>query len=148
MKADGTRDWTDAAKATRTADMSNDAFRAQFGMWPGGGVPACFFSNLLDAEYGPIPSACAQALLKDYAPKKIWPIITFTKDESEIVSTVGTDINEFAKNFAAQVMTGEKELNDATWAEFQAEITKMQPEKLIEAYRTALTRVYGEGAEF
>lgn len=148
VKADGTRDWTDAAKATRTADMSNDAFRAQFGMWPGGGVPACFFSNLLDAEYGPIPSACAQVLLKDYAPKKIWPIITFTKDESEIVSTVGTDINEFAKNFAAQVMTGEKELNDATWAEFQAEITKMQPEKLIEAYRTALTRVYGEGAEF
>ena len=61
---------------------------------------------------------------------------------------MGTDINEFAKNFAAQVMTGEKELNDATWAEFQAEITKMQPEKLIEAYRTALTRVYGEGAEF
>ena len=148
VKEDGTRSWTDAALATRTEDMSNDAFRAQFGMWPGGGVPACFFSNLLDAEYGPIPSACAQALLKDYAPKKIWPIITFTADESAVVSQLGSDINNFAKNFAAQVMTGEKELTDDTWAAFQDELAKMNPEKLIDAYESALTRVYGEGAEF
>lgn len=148
VKEDGHRDWTDAAKATRTDSMSNDAFRAQFGMWPGGGVPACFFSNLLDAEYGPIPSACAQALLKDYAPDKIWPIITFTAEENEVISTIRNDIDNFAKNFAAQVMTGEKELNDDTWAAFQNEITAMKPEKLIEAYRSALTRVYGEGAQF
>lgn len=148
VKEDGTRSWTDTALATRTADMSNDAFRAQFGMWPGGGVPACFFSNLLDAEYGPIPAACAQALLKDYAPEKIWPIITFTADESAVISQLGNDINNFAKNFAAQVMTGEKELNDDTWAAFQAELANMKPEKLIEAYESALTRVYGEGAEF
>lgn len=148
VKADGNRGWTDAAEATRTEEMSANAFRAQYGMWPGGGVPACFFSNLLDAEYGPIPSACAQALLKDYAPEKIWPIITFTSEENEVVSRVGTDINEYAKNFAAQVMTGEVELNDTTWANFQAEIAKMKPETLIEAYRSALTRIYGEGAEF
>ena len=117
-------------------------------MWPGGGVPACFYSNLLDAEYGPIPSACAQALLNNYAPEKIWPIITFTEEENEVVSRVGTDINDFAKNFAAQVMTGEKELNDDTWAEFQKEIANMKPETLIDAYRSALTRIYGEGAEF
>lgn len=148
VKADGNRGWTDAAEATRTEEMSANAFRGQFGMWPGGGVPACFFSNLCDAEYGPIPSACAQALLKDYAPEKIWPIITFTSEENEVVSRVGTDINEYAKNFAAQVMTGEMELNDTTWSNFQAEIAKMKPETLIEAYRSALTRIYGEGAEF
>lgn len=148
VKEDGTRSWTDTALATRTDDMSSDAFRAQFGMWPGGGVPACFFSNLLDAEYGPIPAACAQALLKDYAPEKIWPIITFTADESAVVSQLGTDINNFAKNFAAQVMTGEKELNDDTWTAFQTELSNMKPEKLIDAYESALTRVYGEGAEF
>lgn len=146
--ADGIRGWTDEALATRSEDMSDNTFRAQFGMWPGGGVPACFFSNLIDAEYGEIPSACAQALLSNYAPEKIWPIITFSADENEIVSRVGTDINDYAKNFAAQVMTGEKELNDDTWNEFQAEINKMKPETLIEAYRSALTRIYGEGAEF
>ena len=148
VKADGTRAWTEAAEATRVENMDANAFRAQFGMWPGGGVPACFYSNLLDAEYGPIPSACAQALLKDYAPKKIWPIITFTADESAVVSQLGSDINNFAKNFAAQVMTGEKELTDDTWAAFQDELAKMNPEKLIDAYESALTRVYGEGAEF
>ena len=145
---DGNRHWTAEAEATRVENMSADAFRAQFGMWPGGGVPACFYSNLLDAEYGPIPSACAQALLNDYAPEKIWPIITFTEDENEVVSRVGTDINDFAKNFAAQVMTGEVELNDATWDNFQQEISNMKPETLIEAYRSALTRIYGEGAAF
>ena len=45
-------------------------------------------------------------------------------------------------------MTGEKELTDDTWAAFQDELAKMNPEKLIDAYESALTRVYGEGAEF
>lgn len=148
VKEDGTRSWTDTALATRTEEMSDNTYRAQFGIWPGGGVPACFYSNLLDAEYAPVASACAQALLKDYSPAKIWPIITFTADESAVVSQLGNDINNFAKNFAAQVMTGEKELNDDTWAEFQAELANMKPEKLIEAYESALTRIYGEGAEF
>ena len=65
-----------------------------------------------------------------------------------MTSTVGNYINSYMKSFAAQVMTGEKELNDDTWAAFQNEITAMKPEKLIEAYRSALTRVYGEGAQF
>ena len=146
--ADGNRGWTEAALAKRTDDMSNDAFRAMFGIWPGGGVPACFFSNLFDAEYGPIPSACAQALLANYAPPKIWPIITWTAEEAEVTSTVGNDINSYMKSFAAQVMTGELELNDATWESFKNEIVKMQADKLVAAYESALTRIYGEGAEF
>ena len=146
--ADGNRGWTEAALAKRTDDMSNDAFRAMFGIWPGGGVPACFYSNLFDAEYGPIPAACAQALLANYAPPKIWPIITFTAEENEVTSTVGTDINNYMKSFAAQVMTGEAELNDTTWENFKNEIVKMGSDKLIAAYESALTRIYGEGAEF
>ena len=45
-------------------------------------------------------------------------------------------------------MTGEVELTDATWEEYKDTINKMNPDKLIEAYRSALTRIYGEGAEF
>ena len=146
--AEGNRNWTEAALARRTDDMSNDAFRAMFGIWPGGGVPACFYSNLFDAEYDPIPAACAQALLANYAPPKIWPIITFTAEENEVTSTVGTDINNYMKSFAAQVMTGEAELNDTTWENFKNEIVKMGSDKLIAAYESALTRIYGEGAEF
>ena len=109
--ADGNRGWTEAALAKRTDDMSNDAFRAMFGIWPGGGVPACFFSNLFDAEYGPIPSACAQALLANYAPPKIWPIITWTAEEAEVTSTVGNDINSYMKSFAAQVIRRRRSLS-------------------------------------
>ena len=130
-----------------TGGILND-FRALFGLWPSGAVPACFYSNLFGAEYGAIPAACAQALLKDYAPEKIWPIINYTSDESEVISTVGTDIANYTKSFAAQVMTGELELNDATWESFKNEIVKMQADKLVAAYESALTRIYGEGAEF
>ena len=45
-------------------------------------------------------------------------------------------------------MTGEVELTDATWEEYKDTINKMNPDKLIEAYRSALTRTYGEGAVF
>ena len=147
-KPDGTLDWTEVAKAKRTESMSDSAFRALFGLWPSGAVPACFYSNLFGAEYGAIPAACAQALLKDYAPEKIWPIINYTSDESEVISTVGTDIANYTKSFAAQVMTGEIKLTDTTWNEFKDTINQMHPEKLIEAYRTALTRTFGEGAAF
>ena len=45
-------------------------------------------------------------------------------------------------------MTGEIKLTDTTWNEFKDTINQMHPEKLIEAYRTALTRTFGEGAAF
>ena len=111
-------------------------------------MPACFYSNLFGAEYGEIPAACSHALMENYAPEKIWPIISYTADEGEVVSTIGTDIKNYRDSFAAQVMTGEVELTDATWEEYKDTINKMNPDKLIEAYRSALTRTYGEGAEF
>ncbi|MDD6041493.1 MAG: extracellular solute-binding protein [Clostridia bacterium] len=148
VKADGSLGYTEAAAALRTENMADNAYRALFGLWPNGGVPACFYSNLFGAEYGEIPAACSHALMENYAPEKIWPIISYTADEGEIVSTIGTDIKNYRDSFAAQVMTGEVELTDATWEEYKDTINKMNPDKLIEAYRSALTRTYGEGAEF
>ena len=65
-----------------------------------------------------------------------------------VVRNVFDDINNYMKSFAAQVMTGEAELNDTTWENFKNEIVKMGSDKLIAAYESALTRIYGEGAEF
>lgn len=148
IKADGSMDWTDAAYATRGENMADNAFRAQFGLWPAGAVPGCFYSNLFSAEYSAKPAACAQALLKDYAPEKIWPMINYTEEETKMINDINNDINDYVKAQAALIITGELELTDEWWEGFKAEIENIGAETLLEGYRLALTRVYGEDADF
>ena len=51
-------------------------------------------------------------------------------------------------SLTAQAITGEIEITDAWWNEFVSNIDAMGAEKLIGAYEAALTRIYGEGAQF
>lgn len=148
VKEDGSLNWSDAALSLKTENMSDSAFRSLFGLWPSGNIPCCFYSNLFGAEYGELPAACAQALLANYAPEKIWPNINYTAAEGAVINTVSNDIKSYTKSFAASVITGEVELTDEAWEGFVSKIEDMNADGLIEAYRAALTRVYGENAEF
>lgn len=146
-KADGTSYYTDAAIASRTADMTQDSFLAQFSMWPGGRNPTVMMDNLWGGEYEAEPAATAAALI-NYASETIWPIIAWTPEENEVLGTVQTDIQSYITSATAQAITGEVEITDAWWNEFVSKIDAMGADKLIEAYESALTRIYGEGAKF
>ena len=45
-------------------------------------------------------------------------------------------------------LSGEVEITDAWWNEFVGKIDAMGAQKLIDAYESALSRIYGEGAAF
>ncbi len=146
-KEDGTNYYTEEAIAMRTPDMTQDSYLAQFSMWPGGRSPTVMYDNLWGGEYDDEPKNTAAALI-NYASETIWPIIAWMPEENEILSTVQTDIQSFITTSTAQAITGEIEITDAWWNEFVSKIDAMGADKLIGAYEAALTRIYGEGAQF
>ncbi len=144
IKADGTYGYTDSFAATRTAEMTQDTFLAQACLWPGGRNPAMMPEHLFAGEYEPEPSATAYALA-EYVPEKIWPIVSWSEDENDVISRYLSDIRSYITSSTASFIAGEKELNDANWNEFVNTINDKGADKVIEAYESAMTRLYGEG---
>jgi hypothetical protein len=46
----------------------------------------------------------------------------------------------------ALVIAGETELNDKTWNDFVANVNSMGADDLLDAYKSALERIYGDSA--
>ncbi|NLJ65240.1 MAG: extracellular solute-binding protein [Christensenellaceae bacterium] len=143
-KADGSLGYTEATLATRTSDMTQDNFIAQFAMWPGGRNPAVMLENLWGGEYEAEPASTAFALM-DYLPKTIWPIFSWTEEENEVINTVQGDIRSFINTSTAQVIAGEVELTDEWWNSFVKQIDAMGGKKLLDAYQNAVERIYSGG---
>ncbi|MCI8600284.1 MAG: extracellular solute-binding protein [Oscillospiraceae bacterium] len=146
-KSDGTLGYTDETQATRTAEMTQDSFIAQFAMWPGGRNPAVMLDNLWGGEYEAEPAATASALL-DYASDTIWPFFAWTDEENEVIGTIHDDIKSYITSSTAQIVAGEVQLTDEWWNSFVAQIESMDADKVIDAYTSALTRVYGDSSKF
>jgi putative aldouronate transport system substrate-binding protein len=145
IKADGKGYWTDETAARRTPDMSQDAFIALFSMWPGGRVPAAFYSDMWGGEYSDEPAATAKSMINHIIPT-VWPIFSWTEEENEVVSTIESDIKSFIDNFFAQAVAGEVELTDDVWNDFVANVNSMGADELLGAYQTAVERIYAGGA--
>ena len=141
VKADGSLGYTEETAAKRTGTMTQDAFIAQFAMWPGGRNPSVMMDNLWGGEYEPLPAAAAMGLMENVG-EIVWPFFSWTPEENEINATVNNDIKTYVTNCTAQAMAGEVEINDAWWNNFVSEIDKMGAEKLIGAYKTAVERIY------
>ena len=145
IKEDGKGYWTDECAARRTDDMSQDAFISLFAMWPGGRVPAAFYSDMWGGEYSDEPAATAKSMI-NYIIPTVWPIFSWTEEENEVVSTVESDIKSFINNFFAQAVAGEVELTDDVWNDFVANVNSMGADELLGAYQTAVERIYAGGA--
>lgn len=69
----------------------------------------------------------------------IMPTLAFTQEESERLSTLQTDIFTYIKNYSAEVITGQKSLDD-TWDGFQTTLKDMGAEELESLYQAAYER--------
>lgn len=141
VKADGSLGYTEECAAQRTGTMTQDAFIAQFAMWPGGRNPSVMMDNLWGGEYEPIPAAAAMGMM-DNVNDVVWPFFSWTPEENEVNATYNSDIKTYATNSTAQAVAGEIEITDEWWNSFVSEIDKMGADKLIGAYKTAVERIY------
>lgn len=144
-KADGSLGYTDACAATRTDNMTQDAFIAQFAMWPGGRNPSVMLDNLWGGEYEAEPAETALGMI-EYASDVVWPFFSWTPDENNVMSTIGGDISSTISGAEAQAIAGEIEITDEWWESFKTELHNVGEDKLIETYITALERIYGNEA--
>ncbi len=147
LDQEGNPQYTEAALAKMTPDMTSDAFLSLFGLLPGGGNPCVVPDGLWFNEYEPESAATAKAMMP-YANETIWPIFTWDTDELKVYNTNNGDISSYVKNQTALFVSGQLELNDDTWAAFVNEINALGAEELLETYESALTRIYGEGVAY
>jgi len=66
--------------------------------------------------------------------------LTQTAEEGEALGTKATDIDTYFTEFCAKVITGEYELNDESWTEFQNQLTVMGLDEVIELKQAAYDR--------
>ena len=64
------------------------------------------------------------------------------------VCTIGTDLETYIDNSTAQIIAGEVELTDEWWNSFVKRINDMGADQLLDVYRQALERTYGEGGAY
>ena len=84
----------------------------------------------------------------EYATDVIWPNFNWTNEESEVIGTIGTDLETYIDNSTAQIIAGEVELTDEWWNSFVKRINDMGADQLLDVYRQALERTYGEGGAY
>ena len=74
----------------------------------------------------------------EYFPEEIWPIFTYTAEESEEASVIRTDINNYVNTMRARFVTGEESLDK--WDEYVHQINTMGADRLCEIVNNAYIR--------
>ena len=77
-------------------------------------------------------------VVEPYGIDEVWSSFTFTVEESEIISSVGTDITKFADEAQSAFITGKRPLSD--WDNYVAEFDKMGLEEYVKVNQEALDR--------
>lgn len=138
--ADGSYSFTDEVLAGMQEGKSYDESLASTTSYGGGNNPTIMsWPGFCGMELTEKPMQ-ASDVLKDYLPEKIWPILNYTYDENEIVTTIGSDIDNYVKGMCAKFVTGEVELTDAAWSDYVGTVEKMNLSEYYEAMQGAVQR--------
>lgn len=139
-KADGSYAYTDDVLAEMAQGKSYDESIADVTCFGGGNNPTIMsWPGFAGMELTEKPMAASE-VLKEHLPGTIWPIFTYTYDENEVVTTVGSDIDNYVKGMCAKFVTGETELNDQTWSDYVNTVEKMGMSEYYEATKAAAQR--------
>ena len=139
--ADGSLSYVDAIMSQVSGDKSYDEVVSQYTPYCGGNNPTIMSSpGYSGMEMTPIPVASATTLV-NYLPEVIWPIMTYTYDENEVVTTVGTEINSYVTQTCAEFLTGEREINDAEWNAYVQRTKDMGVDKMLEVMTNTIARM-------
>ncbi len=104
----------------------------------GGGNPVIVMEEYFyGGESKPVPAAAAHAMVP-YFPEEIWPIFTYTDEESEEAAVIRTDISGYVNNMRAKFVTGEESFDN--WDAYVQQIENMGASRLCEIVNEAYQR--------
>ena len=137
---DGSNSFMDWVMAPMAEGKSYDECQALINCCSGGNCPSMMsWPGFSGMELTPKPIEASE-LLKDYLPEIVWPILNYTEEENEIVTTTGSDIDSYAKSMASKFVTGAEPLTDENWAAYVQTIEKMGLAEYYDAMNGAATR--------
>ena len=137
---DGSLSYVPSILEQVTGDKSYDEVVSQYSPYCGGNNPTIMsWPGYAGMELTPVPIASAEAL-SAFVPEVIWPFFNYTAEETDIVTTVGTDINNYVKQTCAEFLTGERELTDEEWNAYVQRVQEMGLEQMLEVTAAAAER--------
>lgn len=137
VQEDGTLDFVDAVYQSVSDGISFDAAVAPY-VTCGGNNPVIVMEEYFyGGESKPVPAAAAHGM-EAYFPTEIWPIFTYTAEESDESSVIRTDINGYVNSMRASFVTGEESFDN--WDAYVAQINNMGAERLCEIVNEAYQR--------
>lgn len=81
--------------------------------------------------------AAAEKFVND-RPEEIWPPFNYTNEESEIMSSVGTDIEDYVTESQAKFITGKTSFDE--WDKYVETVKKVGLDQYMEIYQNAYDR--------
>lgn len=140
VNEDGSYSYTDEILAKVSGSMSYDEVVSAYSPYCGGNNPSIMsYPGYAGMELSPIPMASAENMLP-YTPELCWPFFTYTDEENAVVSTTGTEINNYVKQTCAEFLTGARELSDAEWSAYVAQVEGMGVAQMLEITENAAAR--------
>ena len=102
----------------------------------------------LERQYQPEINKKAHETWTEYGRDWCYPAeIALTYDQNTTIQTYSTDVNDCVTQFTVQVITGQVELNETTWAEFQQDLKDCGIEEMkavyTEAYNDFMAKMAG-----
>lgn len=136
-KPDGSVEYSDLI--TKNPDGLNytDAI-SKYMTWRSGGYPGIVKADYFKGSEGLPSSIEAAKKFENNVPKKVWPTFNFTNDENEVISSIGTDIDNYIKEMDAKFITGKVSFDQ--WDKYVSTVKKIGLDKYMKVYNDAYKR--------
>lgn len=140
---DGTVQYTDVIENNPDGLSYTEAI-SKFLTWRGIAYPAIVREKYFKGSEGLPTSIEAAEKVANDVPEETWPPFNFLVEESEIMSTVGNDIEEFVTESQAKFITGRDSFDE--WDNYVETLNRMGLDQYMDIYNAAYER-YMETAQ-
>jgi putative aldouronate transport system substrate-binding protein len=107
-------------------------------LYLGGRYPAVNDERWFRGVEGTPQALAGSEMLGEYAVDDVWPPFTFTDEESETLSSIGTDIDKHLDESKAAFITGKKKMSE--WDDYVSKFDQIGIDEYLGVYQAALDR--------
>lgn len=136
-KANGEVDYTDEIKH-HPDGLTQDQAVSQYLVWPGVGYPSMLKQAYFKGAEGMPGSIEAAKKVEPYLIKEIWPPFNYTKEETERMTVLKTDIETYVKEMTTKFITGGASFGE--WDNYVATLNKMGLKEYMDIYKAGYER--------
>lgn len=136
-QADGTLEYVDSIK-NNPEGLTLDQALTKYVSWMGGSYPGYVQLNYFKGSESLPESVEAGEKAAPYAIKDLWYNFNYTEAETEFMSTVGTDIQNYINEMESKFITGATSFSE--WDKYVKTVTGMGVDRYMEVYQGAFQR--------